>query len=423
MFERQGLALSLFIIDQNDDILTSLSIADIIESTVDQLGLGAANARVVRQCLSQILATAIYKPSAEQHEYMLRLSNTYFLMFALKNDIKVIEYFNSMAKNLRLYVGSDLIVKALSEYHLPPTGRFVTNSLEVIKRAGGKLIMAEPAFEEVYTHLRATDFEFINYYAPIEPSIDESFIHVIDRILIRAYFYAKLEINIEGKRPNGWRSYSGQFCNYDGLRTWASRDGLRMYLCDRFGFRFERKADMRKGVDRDDLKILTGRIVIEREAAQKKKAAVLAYNDALHALWILRQRKAAGEDVAPNPFGYKTWWLTHEKAVQRAAILALGVGNARFIMRPEFLLKYIAFAPDKREVSNSYNEIFPTVLGVSLSKRVDKTVLHAGLTAAREAYSVDESRARAIIKELADKLMSDQIRIYETEMLTPAIDA
>jgi hypothetical protein len=35
------------------------------------------------------------------------------------------------------------------------------------------------------------------------------------------------------------------------------------------------------------------------------------------------------------------------------------------------------------------------------------------LTAVREAHSVDNSRAKAMIAEYVDKLKADQIRIYE----------
>jgi len=416
MYERQGVALSLYVIDQNDDALASLSVNDIIEGLVDQLSLNVTNRKIVLGCVSGILRKAIYKPSQNQRDYMLRLSRTYFLMFILKNDAKVIEYFNSMARQLVLYIGSDLIIKALSEYHIDPAGRLVTNALEVIQKAGATLVLGDPAFEEVYTHIRATDLEFVNYYSQVEPLIDEEFVHGIDRILIRAYFYARLGLNTSGKRPKGWRSYIGQFCSYEGLRSGRSRDGLRAYLCDKFGMRFEEKSIMRASVSRDKLKLLTNAIVTAREWARKKNTYVLAYNDALHALRVFSKRDELKEINSSNPFGYRCWWVTHEKAVQRAAVFALGTQVKRFIMRPEFLLNYIAFAPTARQVSESYKQVFPTILGVSLSKGVSPSLLHSVLESAREAFSVDESRAKAMIAEFTDRLKSDQLRLYEVNI-------
>lgn len=416
LYMKQGVALSLYVMDQNDDALASLSVNEIIEEFVGQLALTPANRRVVLSCVSGILAKAIYSPSVYQRDYMLRLSRTYFLMFVLKNDARVVEYFNGMTRQLVLYVGSDILLKAMSEHYLPPAGRLASNALDVIQKAGSTLVLAEPAFEEVYTHLRATDLEFRNYYMQVEHLIDETFAHSIDRILIRAYFYARLGLNTDQKRPQGWRSYVNQFCSYDGLLNFRSRDGLRRYLCDKFGLKFEDREKIRASVDRDQLRAMTNAIIKARQLSKKKQAVVLAYNDALHALRVFSRRDELGEVTAGNPFGYKCWWLTQEKAVQRAAVFALGPGVKRFILRPEFLLNYLGLNPTTKQVSESYKLIFPTVLGVSLSKRVPPAELHTVLKAARESFEVDESRAKAMIAEFSERLMTDQMRRYEVNL-------
>ena len=166
---------------------------------MDQLGLGADDGRHVRELVESSLRKIIYNPDGKTRAYLLRLSTTYFLLFALKNDPRVVEYFNSLAEKLVLYVGSDLIIKALSEYHLPIGSRMISNTFDVLVKSGAKLIMAEPAFEEVFSHIHASVLEFENYYAPCESSIDEQLVHTIDRILIRAYFYVRLGLNVEGR--------------------------------------------------------------------------------------------------------------------------------------------------------------------------------------------------------------------------------
>jgi hypothetical protein len=82
-------------------------------------------------------------------------------------------------------------------------------------------------------------------------------------------------------------------------------------------------------------------------------------------------------------------------------------------MRPEFLLNYIALSPNKKAVSESYRAIFPTILGIRLSHRLNPHDLARTLEEVRKAYEVDEYRARAMISELCDKLKSDQLRQYE----------
>ncbi len=79
-------------------------------------------------------------------------------------------------------------------------------------------------------------------------------------------------------------------------------------------------------------------------------------------------------------------------------------------------MNYIALAPSKREVAESYSTIFPTVLGVTLSKRANPGVLHEVLKSAREAFSTDNSRAKAKLNEFIDKLKTDSLRIYESNI-------
>lgn len=417
IFYKQGVSLGLYIIDQPDGFGDGINIVDEIEENVDKLGLEEKYRRIASDAVRVILRNMIYMPNKNQREYMVRLCNTYFILFALKNDSKVVEYFNSLSERLILYVGSDLIIKALSEYHLPEESRMITNTLDVLKHSGAVMLLAEPAFEEVFTHLHATILEYENFYKEIEGSVDINFVPIIDRILIRSYFYAKLSPEISHSPPKGWISYISQFCNYAEIRRRRGQESLRMYLCDKFGLEFEPKENMLKTIDRSDLSKLTFAISAERDSnlfRKKMRSNVLAYNDALHVLRIYSKRMEIGDNIAPNQFGYRTWWLTHEKTVQRISMMTLGTNRSRVIMRPEFLLNYIALMPTKREIANSYRSIFPTILGVTLSKRAPQGLLHQILNSARDAFAVDNSRAKSMLNEFSDKLKSDQIRIYET---------
>ena len=162
-------------------------------------------------------------------------------MFMLRNEPRVVEFFNSMAKQLVLYIGSDLLIKCLSEHYLTEGSRLTVNALEIIRAHGAKIILTQSTLEEIYTHIKAADLEFRNHYAGIEPLISQDLISELDRILIRAYFYAKLGINAVPRGPRGWMSYIGQFCSYEGLQNDTSQTSLRNYLCDRFGLRDNQK--------------------------------------------------------------------------------------------------------------------------------------------------------------------------------------
>ncbi|WYK04045.1 hypothetical protein DWF04_013340 [Cereibacter sphaeroides f. sp. denitrificans] len=415
IFRKQGLDVGLFLSGGEEASLDGVDIAEELDILASEAARNAEDISCIRDCLADIVRKIIYSPTENQREYMQRLSSTYFVLFALKNEPRIVEYFSGMARNLVLYIGSDLLIKMLSEYHLPPEGQLITNAVKIIKDAGSRLILTEGALDEVFTHLHATVLEFDTYYSRVEGKISAAFIPAIDRILIRAYFYARLDLNTNGSAPKGWLSYISQFCSYEDVRRKKSARGLQLYLCDRYGLDFESKNDMLTKVDRDQLQQLKESIEKEK-GATKSSGAILAYNDALQALRIFSKRNELSESTVPNPYGYRTWWLTHERATERASSRAFGSKMPRFVMRPEFLLNYIGLLPSKSEVVQSYKNVFPSILAVSLGRRAPANLVHEVLTAASESIEVDESRARVMLSEFADQLKADKLRIYETQI-------
>lgn len=412
LFRKQGMDLGMFLVGADETGAEGIDLADDIDGLANAIAQRQADRPIVRDCIAYILRKLLYAPSEDQRDYMQRLSSTYFVLFALKNEPRVVEYFSSMAKGLVLYVGSDLIIKALSEYHLPESGRMITNTLKILQGAGSTLILTESTSEEVFTHIHAAILEFENNYAQIESSIGEDFISSIDRILIRSYFYARLGVNT-GKAPiSGWRSYIGQFCSYQEVRRKSGLDELQMYLIDRFSMEFESRASMEKSIDAAELENLKQTIMKERDR-RKDREEILASNDAIQALRVFSKRSELKERHSANPYGYRTWWLTHERATERASAKITGNKFVKFVIKPEFLLNYITLLPSKAEVLRSYRHVFPTILGVSLGRRAPDSVLKAVLRAAKEVSEVDESRAKVMLSKFADSLKSDHMRIYD----------
>ncbi len=110
--------------------------------------------------------------------------------------------------------------------------------------------------------------------------------------------------------------------------------------------------------------------------------------------------------------------VTHERAVRRAAGLLYQDKRPEFIMRPEFLLNYIALVPTRSEVIKSYGSVFPTMLAVKLSQRLEATALRSTLTEVKKAFQIDQFRARAMIAEMLKKLPADHLRIYDHDLET-----
>jgi hypothetical protein len=86
------------------------------------------------------------------------------------------------------------------------------------------------------------------------------------------------------------------------------------------------------------------------------------------------------------------------------------------MMRPEFVLNFIALAPSLDAVRRSFNTIFPSLLGVKLSNRLRSDVFQTVIGKIREASGLGEARARALASELSDKLKGDHFKRYEIQL-------
>ncbi|HBY0520361.1 TPA: hypothetical protein MIO45_28495, partial [Klebsiella pneumoniae subsp. pneumoniae] len=160
-----------------------------------------------------------------QRQYLLQLSKTFVLLFTLKADPRIVDYFSSMCSKFTLFLGSDIIVKALSERYLSKEDQQCKNLLQSAAISGVKLRMATAVLEEVYTHIRNTNYEFNNHFRSIEPHINKEIARNSSKILIRAYFYAK-----EAGLIRSWEGFINQFVSYDAISNNLGREELKRYL-------------------------------------------------------------------------------------------------------------------------------------------------------------------------------------------------
>ena len=79
-----------------------------------------------------------------------------------------------------------------------------------------------------------------------------------------------------------------------------------------------------------------------------------------------------GEEHKANPFGYRTWWLTQETRVTEATVDLVRSMGSRYLMRPEFLVNFIALSPNMEDVRRSYKAIFPTMLGIKVVQSYER---------------------------------------------------
>lgn len=416
VFERQGLQMAQFVTDGDGDDELYTDVSKILSSIVDRVvATSEDKGRIRRYCL-MILRDTFYKSTPVEHEYLLKLSRTYILLLTLKNEPRIVEYFRTLEKSFRLYIGTDFIIRAISEQYLAPEDRATVNLLDILREAGSELILTEKAVEEVETHLRAQILEFENHYAMLEHRIPLELVGYIDRLLIRAYLYSKLAPAEGIPSPAGWRSYIGQFANYGEIKSLTAKSQIAGYFIRRFKMSYETNDEMLVGIDKEELEqISDGIYKIKQESGHAKaEGKLLAYNDALHILRVFQKRIEFKEGNPGNHWGFQTWWLTQDGKVRRAGAPASAArSGAHFMMRPEFLLSNISFAPELKQVRDSYEKIFPTVLGVRLSARLSQGVFENVMREAKEVSTYDDARAGTMITELTNKLKGDALRIYE----------
>jgi hypothetical protein len=264
VFERQGLGVALFATNgaQDDELYTD--VASILTSAVDDIP-GTAEFKIeVRKYALEVLKSTFYESSEVERLYLQKLSRTYVLLLLLKNEPRIVEYFKSIAKSFRLYIGTDLLVRALSEQYLSRENQATRNLFAILRAAGADLILTEVVVEEVATHLRRQMIEFEIHYADVESKIPEELVQYIDRLLIRAYFHARLSPVPGAPIPDSWRAYMSQFANYGDVRNNRGDQELAGYLIRKFGLTYETTNEMLEGLDREELEDLTAQSTLQR---------------------------------------------------------------------------------------------------------------------------------------------------------------
>jgi hypothetical protein len=316
-----------------------------------------------------------------------------------------------MAGDFYLYVGTDILIRALSERYLEPKDQMTRNVLRMAAEVGATLVLAEPVLNEVLGNLRASDTEYEINFRPLGNLSFREAESMSPRILVRTYYHALANEDLGGARPKTWGAFVNQFVDYATLGRPAAATQLRRYLVNEFNMVFESASDLEKVVDQTQLMDLTKELVEVKEG--KAGSQQRARADALMVLGVYGRRDALAEHARTTEFGLRTWWLTGEaKILGKTKKLVKEHSDERFIMRPEFLLNFLALAPSAAAVRTTYENIFPTVLGVKLSRRMDENAFHALMDKVREADEVDEGRKKAQIADNADKLKGDFLKDY-----------
>lgn len=414
LFLGQGLELSLFLADSRN--MDPPSVEGYMDSAIQGKNLANCEAYVVASAVMRCLRRAFYDSSREERIYLAKLSRTYVLMFLLNNEPRIADFLRAMKSQFQLYVGADILVRCLSEHMLAPENQMTKNALKIMQKSGSTLVLTHKAVDEVWHHVKNSNYEYKYNYLEFTQYMKHDIARQIGKILIRAFFYARFK-NQGSRGPSlTWESYLSKFFTYSDIEKESARDELREYLINEFNMKFETEEETLSELDESEIdslaeKILNARGKTDREGASEK---ILCQNAAATVLRIYKKREADSERVGSNPYGFKTWWMTQQTRIRDATGALVDQKGAQYMMRPEFILHFLAKIPDKHDVIKSYEEVFPSILGIRLGNRMNEEAFKALIEKAKGVFdATDDSRARVVLAKGATDLQSNFRKKYE----------
>jgi hypothetical protein len=396
IFYSQGLEFSDFLLKGENPTAFEKDLYDTISSVVDNSPVIEKNKEEVKSALMVTIRQLVYRGSPVQKEFLRKLSNTYMMLFLLQCDPKLCVYFSSMASRLNIYVCTSILIPAISEFYLDKHNRRHWNLLKGARDAGVKLIINEPILNELIAHFQMITSKYKGIYQEAEDIYigDEIRTLYVDDILIRAYFYAKMN-----KQVTSFHDFIDNFVSPD-LQN--AKDELRSWLQEEFGIKFVSDSSLGISVATEEEQILIN------ELRKRKHALAKAATDAKLILTIHAIRAKNNEAGAKAIFGYKTWWLSKDIITQQEVDNVFKEKHhVSCYIRPDFLYNYISLAPKSAEVKEVFDNMFPSLLGINISFHLPSDIVNCVHNYINDHKNKNHTRLGAIISTLGERLKVD----------------
>ena len=390
------------------DFDSDIKVFEFLRQFVETLDLDQAAADELRDVASTIFRNICYSSNEREQDYLNLLLKYFTIQFVMDGDHAVGQYFSDMAAGLRIYVGTDIIVRCLSEALVQKPSRGMTNSLRLMRASGVKLRVTRQTLGEVFSHIRhATNIFRLEYDTWFRHANLDSVINC-DQILIRSFFYARLEPDRHEKRPRDWSNYLRNF----GLAAWFAKtdnltsdeylDEFGSFLLDKYQLDFVEIDEILETIDQSLASKIANEVLSRREIPTEG-FRILATNDAQMALFVNAERNNRNERVSTNLYGFHSWWLT-EKHNILAALRKYGQ-KADVVMHPQFLMNHFVLDPSfmgKQETKT--HSIMPTLFGLRITDRIPPGEMRNFVKSIGDLAGLDEAAQRARIRTATNKL-------------------
>lgn len=395
IYHKQGIEFSSFVIEGKSKDIIEVALPDIVGGVVDNSHIAMKNKTKVKKALLMTIRNMAYNGTKYQREYLRRLSQTYSMMFLLRWDPHLAASFQKIASQLKIYVGTSILIPALSEIFLEPKKRRYWNLLIGANHSGVKLLINQTILDELVNHFGMIRYKYKTQFKPVEEVylFDEISTHYVDEIMIRAYLYSKRRGKVEK-----FNEFIREFA-HPNLQD-AHRD-LRHFLEDEFKIQFEDTSVIEKKLNTEDVKLLTDELTATKGSKER------AHTDSKLMLMVYKMREINDESKSKTVFGYKTWWLSQDINTYKAIQTVFGDKyNVNCYMRADFLYNYISLAPKKNEIDNMFKEIFPSMMGINLSFHLPKEVCSHINKSIVEHKESSPTRIKRAIRNFTEKLMT-----------------
>jgi len=402
IFFRQGLEFSDFLLNKGCRDTFEGNLHDTVEEILNESSIINKNKAKVKDALIVSIRQLIYHGSKEAKQYLLSLSKTYLMLFLLKCEPKIVDFFQSMAGNLTIFVCTSILVPTFSEIYLEPQNQRYWSLLKSAKSRGVKLVVNDTIISELDFHIKRSKHLFDTEYSNYIDFYSDGAEDLVDQILIRAFIYALKEGKIT--------SYDKFIDNFITINSNNTKQELIDFLYEEFGIEYMLTDDIKIDVEKDKLDSLIN------ELERFKKSRDKARSDAKLILTIYNIRKIS-EEESSSIDGYKTWWLSSDTMTHKSVCkIFKDKYPVSCYMRPDFLYNYISFTPHKEAVEEVYKKIFPNLLGMHISNHIPSEISVSIRKMIQEHSEKMDGRVKAKIRNLVDKLKSNHKYDYKEEL-------
>lgn len=395
LFYMQGLEFANFVHHNETDVFEK-SLPDVISAVVNESAVVAKNRESVKSALLMTVRDVVYNGTHDEKLFLQRLSNTYMVLFLLQVDPKLTTFFDSLASELEVFVGTSVLIPALSELYLESFNRRYWSLLKGAHSAGVTLRINDTILDELVDHFKKITQRYRDEFKDQEQLYlgDEVQSLYIEDIMLRAYFYAKAR----GKVAT-FHDFIDQFVS-PTLEN--ARESLAEFLKVEFGIAHVSTRALDVTIDEHEAALLYDQL------KSQKRGELQAERDSRFILTIFALREKNNETAGSGIFGYKTWWLSTDTITQRVVSRVFGTKyQVSCYIRPDFLYNYISLAPRRQEVDDAYLALFPSLIGVNIGFHLPDEVMRFVRERILQFRKYNKARLSAVLQELTNKVKSD----------------